>query len=81
MTAIKRVFIDLGFPRKYSDSQIDRKAIPQMAKIVMGGFYTATGDLSKEYPMNGPGPSFNIRKATMADEIRLYEKTFEGWEI
>ncbi|OGP67470.1 MAG: hypothetical protein A2169_12255 [Deltaproteobacteria bacterium RBG_13_47_9] len=80
ITAIKRLFIDLGFPNKYSDSQIDRKAIPQMARMMMGGLDT-TGDLSKEYPMNTPVSTVNIRKATLGEVIRLYEKAFEGWEI
>lgn len=80
ITAIKRLFIDLRFPRKYSDSQIDRKAIPQMTKMIMGGMYD-TYDPSKEYPVNAIVPSANIRKATMKDVIELYEKAFEGWEL
>ena len=79
ITALKRLFVDLDFPRKYSDSQIDRKAIPQMAAMAMGGQY-ALYDPSREYAMNAPVPSANIRKATMGDLINLYEKAFEGWE-
>jgi hypothetical protein len=26
-------------------------------------------------------PSANIRKGTMADVIKLFEKAFEGWEL
>jgi len=80
ITAIKRFFVDLGFPRKYSDSQIDRNVIPQMAKMIMGGLYEAF-DPKKEYPPNAIVPSANIRKATIKDVIELYEKSFEGWEL
>jgi alcohol dehydrogenase class IV len=80
ITAIKRLFVDLRFPRKYSDSQIDRKTIPQMAKMIMEGMY-GVYDPNKEYPINAIVPSTNIRKATMKDVIDLYEKAFEGWEM
>ena len=80
ITAIKRLYADLGFPRKYSETQIDPKAIPQMAAMLMEGMY-AVYDPTKQFAINTPVPAFNIRKATMADVIRLYEKAFEGWEI
>jgi alcohol dehydrogenase len=80
ITCLKRLFVDLGFPRKFSVSQADRKAIPGLAKIVMGGPY-GVFDPNMEYPMNAPVPTFNIRKATMDDLIRLYERAFEGWEL
>ena len=78
--ALKRLLIDLGFPRKFSEPQIDRKAIPELAKMVMGGLYGGY-DPSKEYPLNAIVPSTNIRKATVKDVIDLYEKAFEGWEM
>lgn len=78
--ALKRLYIDIGFPRKYSDSQINRKSIPQMAKMVMSGMY-GEYDPTKEYQMNTIVPSVNIRKTTMKDVIDLYEKSFEGWEL
>jgi alcohol dehydrogenase len=81
ITAIKRLFIDLRFPRKYSEEQIDRKAIPQMAKMVMGGLHGEYYDPHREYPMNAVIPSVNLRKATMKDLIELYERSFKGWEI
>jgi hypothetical protein len=46
----------------------------------MGGLHEA-GDTSKDLPMNTPLSSVNIRRATMGDMIRLYEKAFEGWEL
>ena len=79
ITAIKKLFVDLDFPRKYSDTQVDRSAIPQLAAMAMGGQYTLY-DPSKQYPLNTPVPSANIRKATMGDMIKLYERAFEGWE-
>lgn len=80
IAAIKKLLIDVGFPRKYSESQIDRKAIPKMAYMTMGGLY-GVYDPQKEYPMNATIPSANIRKAMMKDVIELYEKSFEGWEM
>jgi alcohol dehydrogenase class IV len=79
VTAIKNLFIELGFPRKYSDSLIDPTAIPKMAKIMMGGLY-GQYDPSKEYAMNAAIPSVNVRKATLKDAIELYKKAFEGWD-
>lgn len=80
ISALKGLFIDLAFPRKYSSSQIDRKTIPQMANMIMGGLY-GEHDLKKKYPMNAVIPSANIRKATIKDAIELYERSFEGWGI
>ena len=78
--AIKRLLADLNFPRKFLDSQVDRKAIPQMAKMIMGGLY-GVYDPSKDYPLNAILPSVNIRKVTMKNLIEVYEKSFEGWEF
>ena len=79
LVALKRLLADLNFPRKYSELQVDRGSIPQMAAMAMGGQYSVY-DPSKEYPLTAPVPSTNIRKATMGDLIRLYENAFEGWE-
>jgi len=79
MVAIKKLLADLSFPRKYSESQIDRSAIPQMAAMAMGGQYSVY-DAAKTYSMTALVPGTNIRKATMGDLIELYEKAFEGWE-
>jgi alcohol dehydrogenase class IV len=80
ITAIKRLYVDLDFPRKYSEAQIHPKAIPHMATMVMEGMY-AVYDPAKEYRMSEPVPTFNVRKTTLGDLIRLYEKAFEGWEL
>jgi len=80
ISTIKKLYLELGFPTKYSDSQIDRKTIPQMAKMIMAGLY-GIYDPEKEYSLNEIVPSANIRKATMEDTIKLYEKSFDGWEI
>jgi alcohol dehydrogenase class IV len=78
--AIKKLLSELNFPRKYSDSQVDRKAIPQMTKMIMGGPY-GVYDPSREYPLDAVLPSANIRKTTMKNVIELYEKSFEGLEL
>ncbi len=50
-----------------------------MALIAMGGQYSLF-DPGKEYSSGTPVPSANIRKATMGDLVKLYEKAFEGWD-
>ena len=80
LAAMKELLIDLQFPRKFSEPQVDRKAIPELASIVMGGPY-GIYDRAKKFPMTAPVPSFNLRKATMADMIGLYEKAFDEWEL
>ncbi len=77
---LKNLYLDLDFPRQFSDSQFDRKLIPQVARVVMGGLYAAR-DTTKEYPVTSVVPSANIRRTTMGDMIRLLERAFEGWEI
>ena len=78
--AVKKLYIDLSFPRKYSTSQVDRKSIPQMVTMAMTGLY-GKSKASEEYPLNRILSSVNIRKATMQDAIDLLEKAFEGWEL
>jgi alcohol dehydrogenase len=80
ITAVKKLFISLDVPTKFSDLHFDRKAIPQMAKIIAGGIYEKY-DPNKEYSMDTNIPSANIRKATMKDTIELYEKAFKGWTV
>lgn len=77
--ALKRLLVDLDFSRRYPEPDVDRKAIPRMALLAMGGQFSLH-DAGKEYSLGTPVPSANIRKTTMGDIIRLYEKGFEGWE-
>ena len=77
--ALKRLYLDLGVPKKYSEPEIDRKTIPQMAAMLMTGPY-AVQESGKQYPRSMQVPCPNIRKTTMGDLIDLYEKAFEGWE-
>jgi alcohol dehydrogenase class IV len=79
LVAVKKLLTDLNFPRRYSESEIDRSAIPQMAAMAMGGQYSVY-DASKKYSMTALVPSTNIRKATMSNLIELYEKAFDGWD-
>lgn len=79
--AVKRLLVDLQFPRKYDKSLIDRKKIPEMTDMIMSGLYGGGLGKKKEYAMNAVLDMPNIRKATKKDVIELYEKAFEGWEI
>ncbi|MCJ7594168.1 MAG: iron-containing alcohol dehydrogenase [Desulfobacterales bacterium] len=78
--AVKGLFIDLDFPTKYSKSQVDPKSIPDMARTVAAEAF-AGFDPTGELPMNVPVASANIRRSTIGDLIRLYEKAFEGWQL
>ena len=59
ITAIKRLYVDLGFPRKYTDAEFDRKAIPQVARLVMGGSLRSSGSCERiPYARNSPFPKY-----------------------
>ena len=77
--ALKRLLVDLDFPKKYSEPGLERTAIPRMAVLAMGGQFSLH-DPGKAYSADTPVPSANIRKTTMGDLVRLYEKALEGWE-
>ena len=79
--AIKRLLVDIGFPRKFPESQADRKAIPQMAKMIMGGLYGGEVDSKQELAMNAVVPIPNIRKTTVKDVFDLYGRAFDGWDM
>jgi alcohol dehydrogenase class IV len=79
--AVKRLLADLRFPRKFSEPEVDRQAIPQMTKMIMGGLYGGDYDSSKELAMNAVVPIPNIRKTTVKEVFELYERAFEGWEL
>jgi alcohol dehydrogenase class IV len=79
IVALKRLLVDLDFPKKYSEPELDRGAIPRMAVLAMGGQFSLH-DPSKGYSAKTPVPSANIRKATMGDLVKLYEKALVGWE-
>jgi alcohol dehydrogenase class IV len=80
VTAVKSLYLDLGFPRTYSEEQVDRGAVPEIAKMIMGGL-DQTYDPDREYSMNAILPSPSIRKATLKDVMELYERAFKGWEM
>ena len=76
--AVKELYSDLDFPRKYSDSVVNPNAISEMARMMMAGIY-GQFERKTDYAMNSIVPSANIRKATIKDVMRLYEKAFKGW--
>lgn len=78
ISAVKKLLLDLGFPRSYAEFNLDKKEIPHMAEIIAAGVYEISGT-SRTYNLLSPVPSVNIRKAVMGDVISLYEKAFEGW--
>ncbi len=79
IAALKRLFVDLEFPKRYSTPPVERSAIPRMAILAMGGQFSLH-DAELRYSSTTPVASANIRKATMGDLVRLYEKALDGWE-
>ncbi len=79
IVALKKLLSDLDFPKKYSAPGLDRNAVPKMAVLAMGGQFSLH-DPSKAPSSETPVPSANIRRATMGDLVKLYEKALEGWE-
>jgi alcohol dehydrogenase class IV len=64
---VKKLYVSLGFPKKFDEEEINPKEIPDLVKIVM----------NMAYPMW----RFNIRKSTEEDLILLYNNAFKGWEL
>ena len=74
---VKGLLSDLGLPQTYSDSQVNPGAIPEMARVVAGGVYDEY-DPARQFTMDSPVPSVNIRKATLKEIIDLYEECFQA---
>lgn len=62
---VKKLYIDIGFPRKLDDKQVSPKDIPELVKRAM----------------TRPMVKFNIRRSTEKDLALIYEKAFKGWEL
>jgi alcohol dehydrogenase class IV len=62
---VKKLYLQLGFPKKLDEKQVSPKEIPEMVKRAM----------------SRPWVHFNIRKFTEKDLAFLYEKAFQGWEL
>jgi alcohol dehydrogenase class IV len=77
--AIKNLYLELNFPRKYDPKQVDPEAIPEMVGKLMGGLY-GDYDPNKKYPPDAVVLTPNIRKATMADVIDIFQRSFQGWD-
>lgn len=61
--AVKELLQAVNLPDRFSEDVVPRSAIPQLAKIAMGR----------------PQVQFNIRKASEADLVEIYERSFEGY--
>jgi len=78
IAAVKRLYMDLDFPRKFEEGLFDQSRLPEMTDSIMNGIEGLTGR-KREYPLTAVLNCPNIRKATKQDVIMLYQKTFEGW--
>ena len=77
--SVKRLFVNLDFPRTFSTSQVDSEAIPDMARMVAEAVagWEMTEDISADTPVLSP----NIRRSTVGDLISIFERAFEGWQL
>lgn len=81
--AVKELLLDLRFPTRFTEEQVDRRKIPLMAAMAASGVYgekTDPKDLPA-IPPETPVRSTNIRQATYQDVVRLYERSLEGWTL
>ena len=62
---VKKLYVELGFPNKLDEKEVNPKEIPEMVKRAM----------------TRPQWKFNLRKSTEKDLALLYEKAFAGWEL
>lgn len=81
--AVKELLIDLRFPNRFTEKQVDRKKIPLMAAMAVQEVYGEKKDPSELMPVapDTPVRSTNLRKATYRDAIELYERSLEGWTL
>jgi alcohol dehydrogenase class IV len=80
---VKELLLDLDFPTRFTEEQVDRAKIPLMAKMVFVR-RTAKNFTTEELEameVKGFGPNPNIRRATYSDLVKLYEKSLDGWTI
>lgn len=79
---VKQLLADLDCPRMFSPQQVNRDAIPTMARLAFarGTVLTGAPDLDK-ISIDGYVNSPNIRRARYDDVVRLYEQTLEGWTL
>ncbi len=66
--AVKRLLADLEFPRNFTSEQVDPAAIPQMVTMLQDGIYALFIRV-------------NLRPSSPEDLTRLYERSFQGWEM
>jgi alcohol dehydrogenase class IV len=66
--AVKRLLADLEFPRSFTSEQVDPAAIPQMVTMLQDGIYALFTRV-------------NLRPSSPEDLTRLYERSFQGWEM
>lgn len=80
---IKKLLSDLNFLRRFTDEQVDRIAIPRMAKMVFTRRVekTMTPEELDTMEVTGYAANPNIRKANYSDLVKLYEKAMDGWEL
>lgn len=79
---IKQLLADLDCPRKFTAEQLDKSAIPTMARLCFarGTVINNPAELEK-ISVDGYVNSPNIRRARFDDLVRLYEQSLEGWAL
>jgi alcohol dehydrogenase class IV len=62
---VKKLYLELGFPNKLDEKEVDAQEIPEMVKRAK----------------TRPQWKLNIRRSTDRDLTLLYENAFKGWEL
>lgn len=62
---VKELYIDLDFPRRFTEGEFPVEELPAMARVAMGNFFVQN----------------TVRKASEEDVRRLYEVSLRGWVI
>ena len=62
---VKKLYLELGFPNKLDEKEVNPKDIPDMV----------------ERAKTRPQWKVNIRRSTDKDLAGIYEKAFKGWEL
>ncbi len=62
---VKKLYLELGFPNKLDQKEVDPQEIPEMVKRAK----------------TRPQWKLNIRRSTDKDLAGIYERAFQGWEL
>ncbi len=80
---VKKLLVDLNFPRSFNPAVVDKHKIPLMAKMAIAGQYEKKRSLEEleNMPEAGYAISPNICRASYREIVELYELSMTGWQL